>query len=198
MHLNEVTAIILSGGKSTRMGVNKAFVELMGKSLIEIAIERVKRHVGRIAISANTGEYDLLGYPVIPDRVKNTGPAGGLLSCFSTIKSKHFFVLSCDMPFIPEALIPALLDYREGAGICLPSLNGFIQPLCGYYSSATSGIFRDFAGKGNYKMMDIVRAADTRILKIEDQSWLKYDYLFNNINTPADLEAAKDMLNKNL
>ena len=73
-----LTAIILSGGKSTRMGQDKGLMEIKGKPMIQYVIDNITPVCSQIIISANQDEYKKFGYPVINDNIMDTGPAGGI------------------------------------------------------------------------------------------------------------------------
>lgn len=99
---DEITGIILAGGKSSRMGKDKGLCDFKGKALVSYAIETLRPLCGNLMISANYfpekyAEFDL---PVIADEVKNIGPMGGILSCLKQSHTQHNLVLSCDTPFV--------------------------------------------------------------------------------------------------
>ena len=76
----DITGIILSGGKSLRMGQDKGLMSLDGKFMIEHVIDHIKPLCKQILISANQEEYHKFGYPVVRDEIKDIGPAGGIVS----------------------------------------------------------------------------------------------------------------------
>ena len=77
----QITGIILSGGQSTRMGTDKALLQINEKTLLENAIEICKPVCKEILISSNNPEHEKFGYKIIPDEIKNCGPLGGIYTC---------------------------------------------------------------------------------------------------------------------
>jgi molybdenum cofactor guanylyltransferase len=82
----QITGIILAGGQSSRMGTDKAMLQIDGKTLMERAIEICKPICHEILISSNNPKHENFGFTVIPDEIKNCGPMGGIYSCLKNLK----------------------------------------------------------------------------------------------------------------
>ena len=132
--MNEYSAIILAGGKSSRMGRKKAELSFSGKTFLEILIDKLE----------TLGIRDILlsGYECSDNRVrsvydicKNKGPLGGVHACLKEIKYPHALVLAEDAPFIPEEFLKRLIKcHSEGRQqITVTVCNGNLQPLVGIY-----------------------------------------------------------------
>ena len=112
-----VTAIILAGGQSSRFGgVDKGFVEVQARPMIEHVLEALKPQVNTILISANRhiAEYQAYGYPVIEDaHFAGQGPLAGIVNCLPAVKTDLAISIPCDMPFLPDDLLETLLKVRK-------------------------------------------------------------------------------------
>jgi molybdopterin-guanine dinucleotide biosynthesis protein A len=137
MHEN-ITAFILSGGKSSRMGTNKALLEIDGKSLIQRMVELLDIIFSTVVISSNdSGLYEFLDKKIIKDIYSERGPLGGIHSTLISTNTIRNYLISCDMPFINKELIKFLCNYESEKDIIVPKADGRIQPLCGIYSKLT-------------------------------------------------------------
>ncbi len=114
----KITAIILSGGKSTRMGTEKGLTKLNGKFLIEHIVDVVKKVTDEIIIVANSSDYDVFGYKVFSDINKNCGQMGGIYTGLYYSKTKKNIVLSCDIPFVSSEAVKYILDNSENNSSC--------------------------------------------------------------------------------
>ncbi|HSO89343.1 MAG TPA: molybdenum cofactor guanylyltransferase, partial [Draconibacterium sp.] len=92
----QITGIILSGGQSTRMGTDKALLQIKGKTLLERAVEICNPVCNAILISSNNPEHEKYGYQIYPDEIKNCGPLGGIYSCLKKSDTDWNFILSVD------------------------------------------------------------------------------------------------------
>jgi molybdenum cofactor guanylyltransferase len=109
----DVTAVILAGGKGRRMdGKDKGLVELADRPLIEYVIDAIKPQVGRIILNANRNQqqYAVYGYPVITDTLDDfQGPLAGFYSAMKNVSSSHIVTLPCDGPLLPADLVARLI-----------------------------------------------------------------------------------------
>lgn len=108
----DIVGVILAGGKSSRMGTNKALRELDGLPLIA-HVARTMQHVfKRVLIVADDAEpYRFLRLPIYPDIFKDSGPLGGIHAGFVYSGAKSIFVAACDTPFISGALLEYIIHY---------------------------------------------------------------------------------------
>ncbi len=106
----EVTGIILSGGKSSRLGEEKGLALFNGKPLIQYAIDILKPVCDKIIISANNqlDEYAKFGFEIVEDQVKGIGPMAGLIAGLNKSVTRYNFVLSCDTPFVQWKTIDSI------------------------------------------------------------------------------------------
>jgi molybdopterin-guanine dinucleotide biosynthesis protein A len=183
----KVSGIVLAGGKSSRMGMEKGLVEFRGKPLVTYAIDALKIVCDEILISSNTDTYDFLGYPVISDVYPNCGPMGGIYSCLLKSKNQLNFVLSCDMPLINEEIVSALVGDSEGFDVTIPwHEKEYFEPLCAVYERNTIPVFAKFIEAGNFKIPDLLREVNTKKIQTGKGSGLDAEIFFN-VNSKKQL-----------
>lgn len=194
---NDLTGIILCGGKSSRMQTNKALLKLGDKTVIEIIAAKLKSIFNEVLISANDyKEYDFLKLPVINDVFISKGPLAGIHSALKYSSTEKNFIISCDMPLISSELINFIANYDSDKKIILPETEGRIQQLCGVYSKSLLPIIEEIISESekdeNIKssIYELIRRVPTDIVNIE--SLTLYDKnLFLNMNTQEDYEQVK-------
>lgn len=134
----EMTFVILAGGKSSRIGRNKADLLINNQTFLEILIDKANQlNFPEILISSYSG--NLLGHKNILDLLSNRGPLGGLYSCFLAASYPHCFVLSVDVPLIEKTTIQNLIDFHfsHPGKASLLKHGDRIEPLIGIYDSDT-------------------------------------------------------------
>ena len=130
-----MTAVILAGGKSSRMGSNKAFLKLKGKTFIERQIDLLREMFDEIFISANTpSEYEYLKLPVFKDIYPEKGPLCGIYTSLVNSGSTSTFMLACDMPFVESGLIKHLKGFTKEYDVVVPKSERGLEPLHAFYS----------------------------------------------------------------
>lgn len=190
MNENQLTGIVLSGGKSSRMGKEKGLIDFQGKPLISYAIDALKPLVQNIIIGANNqlDEYKKLGYPIVEDEIKNIGPLGGVFSTLRSSHTKYNIILSCDMPFVNTALLEYINKHKKGFDVVVAAHNtDKIEPLCGVYAKSIIPVIENTVEDGNYKLRDIFKNVRFEALDINPSLPFYSNRLFYNINKPADI-----------
>src|SRR5262245_36323573 len=116
-----VSIAIMAGGQSSRMGRNKAFVEVGGKPIIERIIERV-RDLGTeiMIVTATPDVYAHLAIPLVDDRYPGKGPLGGIYTALTHTANEHTLVVSCDQPFLNPDFLRYLISLRTGFDVIVP------------------------------------------------------------------------------
>lgn len=189
----DITGIILAGGKSQRMGMEKGLVVFHGQPLIQRAIAVLKVLCHKILISSNTSSYDHLGYKVVHDVMHDSGPMGGIYSCLRESKSRVNLV-SCDMPFVAADIYHLLANHAGDAWICVPWYeNEHFEPLCGIYTKDCLPDMEAYINIKNYKLPELFLNTNFKALKIKDIYPKLKEYYFFNINSPSDLDLALEL-----
>jgi len=130
----DITAVILSGGKSTRMGQNKSLLRFGNQTAIERVVCLMQSIFAKVVIIANEPEeYQFLGLPIFSDVYSNRGPLAGIHSALVNASSAKLFIISCDMPLITSDIVRFIVGYPSQKSIVVPVADGFVQQLCGVY-----------------------------------------------------------------
>ena len=131
----DITGIILSGGKSSRMGLNKSLIELSGKTFIQRTKDLMSGLFENVILITNEPDlYDFLDIESYVDIFKGFGPLGGIHSGLINSKTEENFIISCDIPLVIKDAITFIADYPAYKAIKIPKAEGYIQQLCGIYS----------------------------------------------------------------
>ena len=176
--ISAVTGVVLAGGKSTRMGRDKALLPYQGKNLIDAPIEILSKIFPKVVLSVKN---DLPGYSLekIVDQYVEIGPLGGITSVLKTLNEKIFCV-ACDMPHLDEKLIEHLCSFGEEAVI--PVWQERPEVLHAIYSPSLIPAFEHAIASGRYKITDALAGASVKYITQSDGT------SFQNVNTPSDYE----------
>ena len=189
MNNNLITIFILAGGKSSRMGTDKGLIPFRGKTIIEQIIDKLKPLTENIVIISNNPDYKTFGYEVIPDIIKDIGPAGGIHTALTHYTTDLNFIVSCDMPFITTEAAQLIINLPSDAQIIVPEHEGKIEPLFGLYHKSCLPQWDALIRQGFLKLQEMI--ACFNLLKTDVSGHPLFNYpLFVNINTPDDLSTA--------
>jgi len=195
-----LTAIILAGGKSSRIGSdkNKSMLRLNGKHLIDIVRSKLKCVVGDNIIIAGPPESYPSYKQVIPDLFFQKGPLVGIYSGLRASPSQYNLVVGCDMPFLEVKLLKYMTENIYSNDIVIPRYgDGYIEPLCAIYSKrCLETIERNLA-----EHIFSVRAIfpHLKVKFIEEEEIKKFDpkfYSFFNLNFKHDFRKAEEIIKK--
>ena len=195
--MKKLSVAIVAGGLSSRMGRDKAFVELAGKPLIQHVIER-SRHLGQaetMLIANQPERYRHLGLTVFSDVLPNKGSLGGIYTALCHAKHPYMLVIACDMPFIKTELLRFMIaQITDGVDIVVPRVDGYPQGLHAIYSQACRQPIRKQLAANRLK---IIRFYDRmRVRYLDEADCMPYDAhgrSFINLNTPEELRQARHM-----
>ena len=192
----KIAAYILSGGSSSRIGTDKAFLKLGEKKIIEIIIDNLKDVFFDIKIVSNNPEkYSFLNLVVIDDIYKNYGPLAGIHSALNDTSAKRNFIISCDMPFVTKNLLKFIAEYKSSKDIILPQ-NGKVQTLCGIYSkkckTKAEKILKDSTVR-NYSIHRLLDICKPELIDVKTEYEQYNSSLFFNINTKEEYSEIKNL-----
>ena len=198
---NSIHGVILAGGKSERLGRDKALESFNGKPLISNVIYAISKHVNNISIviNENTRKKDLsfIGdVSFIVDKFKNAGSLGGIYSGLEKSPSQNIIVFACDMPFISGEIISFMKsNISPKHDIIIPETNGFKHSTHAIYSKNCLPIIKKQLIKKEYKISKIFDKCNTKILKEENINQIELNTKsFFNINYDTDLDKANQIL----
>ncbi len=192
--ISDLTCIIMAGGKSSRMGSDKALLKLGGMTLIERSARQAAKVFERVVISGPPS-LGWTGFRAIPDDRPPEGPLMGLLSVMRTIDSPWFFTLPCDSPFVPEAFLRGMAGLREGVDAVVPMIEDYYEPLHALYSRSLREEAERFVAEGERQILRLFERARTRVVGPELLfEWDPRSLAFFNVNYPGDLIEAEEIL----
>ncbi len=188
----EITGVIIAGGQARRMGnVEKGFIPLAGKPMIQYVIDALRPQVGELLINANQDldAYRRLGLPVISDHLPGQlGPLAGFATALNAASREWVQIAPCDGPFLTSDLVPRLhRQLMESEAVaCIPHDGTRLQPLFGLFHRSLAPSIQRFLDKGDRKLH----------LWLESQQFTVADFSdcpksFSNINTPQQLAQAE-------
>jgi molybdopterin-guanine dinucleotide biosynthesis protein A len=188
-----IFGVILAGGQSRRMGMDKALVPLAGRPLIAHVLERLEPQVERVLISANdVARFAGFGCTVVTD-AEPQGPLSGILAALtaaSAMGATHVVSTPVDTPFLPGDLVPQLLLAAEGSpeGLALASDASGLHPATAVWPVGLAPALAAFLGAGEAKVTRFTEAHNAAIATFPDPR------AFLNLNTPADLVRAESLV----
>jgi molybdopterin-guanine dinucleotide biosynthesis protein A len=182
-----VTALILCGGKSRRMGRNKALLPFEGTTMVAHIVNTVSNLFNETLVVANEVEtYEDLGVDVVKDILPYRGPLGGILSGLLVSSNHHVCVVPCDMPLIDRKLLRAMTIERHGTDVVVLEHRNGVEPLLGLYSKNCVKSLEESLFAENLNMQDLLTGLKAKTFKISelDNSDILPPYF--NVDTPAD------------
>lgn len=208
-----VTGIILAGGRSKRMGREKAWVDLAGRPLVRWVLDALREVTDeQIIVARELGELATLGIPVVIDQFRRRGPLTGIHAGLKAGSTDLSLVVACDLPLVR----PKLLGYLAGAVGTAPAAVPYasegpppspgeyttareagLQPLCAAYRQACIGPLELLMASGTFPTATLISIIHARV--IPPEAWRAYDpdgRSFFNVNTPEDVIAAAQILSQ--
>ena len=138
MEIGRISAIVLTGGFSSRMGRDKAELPFGDVSMLRFQIDRLRRlGIGDVIVSGRSGEAECARF--VPDRIPHRGPLSGIHACLLEARGEAALVIAVDAPVVPESLLRELIARHE-SGVTLPVCEGRRQPMPGVYDRALAGL----------------------------------------------------------
>ena len=183
---NEISAVILAGGKGSRMGgKDKGLIEFRNLPLIAYAVNVAKDRVNEIFISANRSleDYSKYGKVIVDDLEGFQGPLAGISKALKACSSNYLLVLPCDSPMIDSTLIAALVERMEisDSDICVAHDGQIMHATFALMKSNLSESLDKFLDDGGRKMALWYRQQRTE--RVNVSSHLE---LLTNLNSPED------------
>jgi molybdopterin-guanine dinucleotide biosynthesis protein A len=205
----DAAAFILAGGRSSRMGRDKAWLKLAGLPLVLRVARAVEPLVSAVTVigppASDAGRFESLGLAVIPDRVaaraasgeSSCGPLGGIITALNATQCSWNLVLACDLPYITQAWLEWLLGRAgasqvSGAQAVVPERTSGVEPLAAVYRKECGQVLAEALGRDVRKVSEALRGL--RVARIPEAEWLALDPEGNvlaNMNTPEDYAQAR-------
>lgn len=190
--IHDATAVVLAGGKSSRMGRPKSLLIFDGEPLI-VHIVRALEHMFAETVIVAAPEQELPELPatLVRDEVAYQGPVGGIYYGLKAATGKFCFVTSCDVPFLNPSLILHLTSQISRYDVVVPFWEDRFQPLHAVYRTSVLGLLKEQLDRGELRPVYLFDKVDT--CKIEEDAIRRFDpegLSFFNMNTPDDYERA--------
>ena len=184
---------ILTGGKSSRMGVDKAFLDFDGRTLLDRAIAAVNENSPTFAIVGDPAKFAGYG-AVIADLYTDCGPLAGIHAALLHSSAELNLMLAVDMPFVTRELLSFLFATANEteATVIVPRTAGGIQPLCAVYRGTFGAAAEKALRAGNYKIDAVFADVTVRVIEEDELARAGFsERMFFNVNTPDDFRTAQ-------
>ena len=188
---------VLVGGRSRRMGRDKAFMRVQGRPLFLRAAELLRQQLAGVALLGPAGRFGGYGFPVIPDRLPNRGPLMALCTGLESSNYDWNVFLACDLPFVGHAFLRLLVEraLASRAHVVVPHTSEGWQPLCAAYNKSCLPALNHALQEGRDKISSVFR-----LLPVDPITTRELDsagicaQTFHNMNTMKDWSMAKRQL----
>ena len=191
-----ITGVILAGGKSSRMGQNKALMSLGGQRLVDRVVEVMHSVFDALLMVTNTPDvYADLGVPMVRDVWPEKGSLGGVYSAIYHVATPYCLVVACDMPFLRAALLRYLITQIADYDVVVPDVLGELQTLHAIYSKACLQPIERRLEMHRLRIVGFF--PDVRVRTVTASELAPYDpalLAFQNLNTPEEFQAAEQRL----
>ena len=177
---------ILVGGRSTRMGRDKAFLQVDGRALVLRVAETIAPFCDSVTLVGDPAVYSSLGLPVIPDQFPGAGPLAGIEAALRCTTADRNLIVACDMPSLEPSMLAALFA-AEGDCAVPEYEDGRLEPLCAVYHRRFHAAVLEALQSGVRAVKDVLRAhlnkerPAVRLIRVSSSA------AFANLNTPEDV-----------
>jgi molybdopterin-guanine dinucleotide biosynthesis protein A len=196
---DNITGIILSGGKSTRMGENKSLMKIGNKTIIEHVKDLMQSLFSKVILIANDpDDYKFLNLKIYKDIYFRMGPLAGIHSGLTNTATEKNFIISCDIPLMTPEMIRYLVEYKTNKPVTIAKADGFIQQLCGIYNKSCRPYAENILSsnindeernevqkKRGCKVLGLIDIVGAEIIEAEILPFYKKDMFFN-MNKKSD------------
>jgi molybdopterin-guanine dinucleotide biosynthesis protein A len=197
--VSAMAAYILAGGESSRMGRNKALLEIDGEALILRAAKVVDEVAGRPTVIGPKAMFAGFGLECVEDDWPGAGPLGGIATALRATGAEWNLVVACDLPYLTREWLGFLARRAaaSAADAVIPENTLGAEPLCAFYRKRGEDAIRGALERGVRKVTEGL--AGLAVERIAPAEWKSFDsggLLFKNMNTPADYEEARTRLSR--
>jgi len=183
---NDTTGVLLAGGKSLRMGQDKARIEINGKPLLSRSLKLLRRHFPSVLIAGDRPDLATADIPAIPDIYPGSA-LGGLYTGLKSAQTNWIFVAPCDMPYPDVKILELLLMHRNDADAVVPKTPQGYEPVFALYHKNCLPHMEEMLQHGQYRIYDFYQR-----IKVHYLDWSQmptgWERSLRNINTPEQLE----------
>jgi molybdenum cofactor guanylyltransferase len=192
---NDLAAFILAGGKSSRMGSDKAFVTFDGKTLLARALDLACSLTADVCIVGDRAKFGAFA-PVVEDIFPGCGPLSGIHAALGSSSADLNLIVAVDMPFVTPDLLRYLVKRarNSSATVTVPHCGGRNQPLCAVYCRAFADSAERALKQGRFKIDALFTAESTKVIGEDELRGKGFSAaMFRNLNTPDELAEARSL-----
>ncbi len=186
------TAIILAGGKSSRMGSDKGLLLLKGRPMIDYLLTIFAVLKIKVIIVANNSGYERFNVPVFKDVIEGKGPLVGIYTGLLKVKTEKNIIVSCDVPCVSKEMIETLIDNSGDEKITVVAYKDKIHPLIGIYSKSIAEKILEKIESEQLKVRLLIDEVDSKVIQLEDYQLVGIENQLMNVNTKEDLKWIED------
>jgi molybdopterin-guanine dinucleotide biosynthesis protein A len=194
---NQVTGVILAGGKSRRMGYNKALLRIGNQTIIQRVLAALKQVTSSQLIMTNfPDEYKFLRIPTKTDILPGKGAFGGIYTGLYFSETPYCLVSACDTPFLNVEFLRYMTQIVEAYDIVIPKHSKGYEPLCAIYAKTCMPHIENLLKKERLRIIEVF--ADVKVREVSESEIENYDsegLMFFNINTQKDYQDALQIYN---
>jgi len=177
---NNITGIILAGGKSSRMGSDKGFLSLNGSSFMSHIIKAVQPWVTNVLIVSNNSDYDVFNLKRVEDILEDSGPLAGLYSGLLHSETEHNLIVSCDVPLLNGVILKKLIEaFDTETDIVQLQSQGRTMPLVAMYKKQCMHQCLELLERGERRLRVLAEGLNTKTIILDSE----LDKYVKNINT---------------
>jgi molybdopterin-guanine dinucleotide biosynthesis protein A len=189
-NFNDVTGVLLAGGKSRRMGCDKASIAIAGQTLASRSLALLQHYFRHVLIAGDRPDLARAGVPAIPDSYPGSA-LGGLYTGLLAAKTEWIFVVPCDMPYPDHRILEMLLSYRNGHDAVVPRTPRGYEPVFALYHKHCLAGMERMLRNGQYRIYDFYQRIEVRYLDWQamPEGW---ERSLLNVNTPEELACVKE------
>lgn len=190
------TAIILAGGKSSRMGTNKALLSMDGKPNIEVIKDQLTPFFSDIILVTNDFEaYEFLEVPMVKDEYIDKGPLAGIHTGLKNSNTETNFFVACDMPFVSGKLAKYLVELCSTRDGVVPRINGTLHPLFSVFQKSVLPKVERCLQEDRLRIRDLLEQLNILYINEGDLDRVmvgNIEKVFYNMNYPLDYQKARN------
>jgi molybdopterin-guanine dinucleotide biosynthesis protein A len=186
----DVTGVILAGGRSSRMGRDKASLEVDGTTFFAKVAAVFRELFPRVLIAGERPDLAGPDLPYVPDRYPGSA-LGGLYTGLAAAATPFIFVAPCDVPFPSAELMRLIVDRRAGYDVVVPRTPAGLEPLFAVYGKNCLAPMQEMLERGHYRIYDFFPQVRVRELT-EGELPVGWERALRNINTPEDYQRIKE------
>ena len=196
---SQVTGVILAGGKSRRMGLDKATLKIGNKLLIDFPLKTLSHIFTEILIVTSATQIltlkpflkDRDGIRLVTDLIPDHGALGGIYTALNYSRTPYVFVCACDMPFLNPLFIQYMVNLTNNYDVIIPKSSKMLETLHAIYKKTCLEVIKQFLSQDRNKIIEFFPAVSVyKVLEGFIRAYDENEKMFQNLNTPEELKGA--------